>query len=352
MTIFFRPCGDPCLAPTPRSERDDDLRTRLAASLGLDIAVDNSVDYEDWTEPMCLLDAAITRGVEIAILPRAPLAEAISRPDLRIDGQSCPDILLGRQMRMDPLALGSAQLAWPPRNDTLANHYGELAAFHAAAGRKLALADMPGDSDLGCARTLQSHIESRPLGEALGDFAGRRCIVKQVFPGKSLPLIDLDISVTDDAPAREARFLREVGFHFARFEGDRAALLVQDHIHMTHETRFFVIDGQIVCGAACIESHTPLENDDNSLLRPIFETKRNSSELVTDPEAATLLMHAARTMASAMIDECPALRHFVIDLALDENRHPLAVELNPIGNSGLYGISAKRLLDAILALSA
>ena len=348
MTLFFRPCGALTRAPAPRSSRDDALRARISDALGCDITIDPALDYEDWTEPMTLLDAAIARGLDIAVLPRAPLGEAMDAPLHRLPGTPCPDILLGRLGRMDSFHLPGTDLVWPPRDDARANHYGELAAFHAAAGRDLALADMPGDPDLGLARQMIGDIVPLPPGDALTRFAGGSCLVKQVFPGKSLPLFDLDVPAGADATTCERLLLGELGLHFARFEGEKGTLLLQERVEMTHETRFFVVNGEVVCGAACIEDHTPLENTSGEILSPVFETRRNSGAIVTDPAAAEKLLDAARTITTGIVAEDAELTHFVLDLALDPAGQPLAIELNPIGSSGLYGIAAGRLLDAVL----
>lgn len=351
MTVYFRPCGDPCLAPVSRSERDDALRARIAAATGFDIQVSPDVDYEDWTEPMTLLDAAIEKGVEIAILSRGALDAAMDAPVLRIEGTPCPDILIGRQARLDGLHLADAGLSWPPKADSMANHYGELAAFHAAAGRRTVLADMAGDPEMSNTRDMIGKVSSIPLGQALAAHAGGTCFVKQVFPAKELPPLFLEIPQAACAAEAEQAFISAVGFHFARFEGEPGALLVQDIVEMTHETRFFVIDGTVVCGAACIEDHTPLENTDGDRLRPVFEIHRNGGDIVHDQAAAAKLLAAAERVTADILSEQPALQHFVLDLALGADGQPIAIEMNPIGASGLYGISAGRLVGAILAMA-
>ena len=357
MTILFRPYGDIAVAPLPRTDADTALVARIAAALGIAIAQEDEVDYEDWMEPACMLAAALDLGLEIKILPRLPLRQAVSEPLFHIPGQACRDILIGRQHRQDPYEIHHLDLGWPAANSNLANHYGEMASFHRHAGRKLRLADMPGDAEHAAGRrpVFALGATSQSLGAAMRALAPGAVMVKQVYPAKELPLLsyDLDSEITEDDCKR--LFIDAVGFHFARFEGDPSSLLVQEKITMTHETRFFVIDGKVVTGAACIEHHTPQQNPDpDQRLNPIWEIRRNKGEMDTRcitarQTTAELMLAFADRVAQEIAEEAPALRAYTLDVALGADGTPLIIELNPADNAGLYGISAQAYLRAILA---
>ncbi len=243
MTVFFRPCGDITMAPAARCQRDLDLFECIATATGLHIQNDPDVDYEDWMEPACLLEQAIHAGLKISILPALSLREAIANPLVTIEGISCRDMLIGRQLRSDPREMGFFNLGWPAPCDQTANHYAELATFHRHAGRRLALADMPGDPEGRGDRTalFGEGFTSSTLGNAMASLSPGEIIVKQVYPGKSLPLCTYTLDADFTPEQGQSLFLNDVGFHFARFEGDPAALLVQEKITMTHETRFFLL---------------------------------------------------------------------------------------------------------------
>ncbi|MCE6958749.1 ATP-grasp domain-containing protein [Cereibacter sphaeroides] len=351
MTVYFRPCGDLALAPLPRSRADELFLERLSAATGVKIETSDEVDYEDWMEPASMLDAALRAGVEIAVLPRERLPDAIAAPEVLIPGAPCPDMLIGRQISTDPAFFSQARLSWPPRCNDLANRYTMLEAFRNNAGRELRVAMMPGDPNF--AGKPRPVFGKEPgdlsLGEALLAFAGRDCLVKQVYPAKILPLLTITPEADMDEKAAEQLFIDEVGFHFMRFEGDRDALLVQEIVTMTHETRFFVVNGEVVTGAACIEADTPRQHPEvATVLADRFEILRNSGTIVTSPEAAEKLLGFARKVAAEIAAETPDIPHFVLDACLGKDGEPLVIEMNPIAESGLYGIDAGRLFTAIL----
>jgi hypothetical protein len=357
MTVFFRPCGDITKAPTPRSMKDVDLYTYLSEVTELEITIDETVDYEDWMEPACMLFEAIETGLEVLILPRRSLREAVMNPIARIDGRPCRDMLIGRQVETDPMEMQYFDLGWPSANDYLPNHYAELETFQANAGRRLRLADMPGDSSYAGGRTpvFGKGLNATALGDAMAAFAPGSIIIKQVYPGKSMPLVSYDLEPDFKASEGEPLFFDKMGFHFARFEGDPAALLVQEKITMTHETRFFVIDGKVVTGAACIENHTPQQRTQpEDVLPPVWEIERSSGLMDERPymerkRTAVTLWNFAWDIATKIAKEAPELDAYALDLALDANGEPLIIEMNPAASSGIYANNAELLFEAIHA---
>jgi hypothetical protein len=116
---------------------------------------------------------------------------------------------------------------------------------------------------------------------------------------------------------------------------------------MTHETRVFVVGQGVAGAAACIERHTPLVNAHDRQFPDLFEMERNGGREWIDPEASRLLQAFAEIVVAQIAAEAPDLRSYVLDLALDAERRPLMIELNPIGDAGLYGAPAHRLFAAV-----
>jgi len=358
MTVYFRPCGEITAAPAPRSQEDADLYAYLSEKTGLKISYmpEIFVDYEDWMEPICMLEQSLRAGLETVILPRKALMDAVRDPIATIPGNRSRDILIGRLLERDPDAFKHFDFGWPARGEGRVNHYAELETFQRYAGRGLRLADMPGDIELARTRDLvfDGSLVSQPLGEAMAAFAPGSVIVKQVYPAKELPLLTYDLDKDFSPEDASGLFFDRTGFHAMRFEGDPAALLVQEKITMTHETRFFVIGGKVVSGGACIESDTPQVNRDPSeALLPRWETIRNGGETDTRSEGerialAQRLWAFAHAVALDIAGEAPELTAYALDVAIDAEGKPLVIELNPACSSGFYGNNAERLFSAIV----
>lgn len=356
MTVFFRPCGNITKAPTPRGERDEALYEDLMKMTGITIEVDASVDYEDWMEPACMLQEALVNGLETKILPQTNLRRAVMNPIVEVAGKPCRDMLIGRQLKSDQQEMAYFDLGWPAACDLMANHYAELETFHRHAGRKIALADMPGDPNVcGDRKTVfRKGLSSTSLGDAMSSVSPGPVMVKQVYPGKILPILTYELGDDFTPDKGKGLFLDDVGFHFARYEGDPASLLVQEKIVMTHETRFFVIDGKPTSGAACIESNTPQQTPHHDdVLPPIWEIERNSGNMddrrLRDRNLTALHMwNFVHDVCAEIAEEAPELTCYVIDIALGADNMPLVIELNPAASSGIYANNSIKIFEAIM----
>lgn len=352
MAVLFRPCGDLYAAPAPRCMRDQALHAYLSEQLGQEVTHQpgSEVDYEDWTEPAVMLEAALRAGLEVKILPRRPLPEAVNAPELVIEGRPCRDILIGRTLNSDPRNADWLNLGWPSACNDMANHYAETETFHAFAGRRTVLADVPGES----ARLRQPGALARTgsggdVAEAIRGFAGGRCFVKVVWPAKSEAPFRLDVPAGCTAEQAKSLFIAETGYLSAAREGDRDAILVQEHVEMRHETRFFVINAQIVTGSGCIESDTPIQNGEGLRFPCRSEPHRNHGRIGVHPTEASILRAHAERFVAALAEEAPEMAHYVVDCALLPDGAPVVIELNPIGESGLYAASHHDLFAAIVA---
>ena len=350
MPIYFRPYRDICQAPAPRSNRDIAFYETLSLHIRMSVAhdTDTLVDYQGWMEAAHMLHAAIKAGYEIHILPHRPLAEAIVNPTVIIAGTPCPEVLIGRQSKHDQFDLRDFEFAWPLRNDNLANHYAELQAFQENAGRQIVLADVPGEPN---PVTMQAFIHGGPISTSLADafdvLRGQDIVLKQAYPGKAMPLIYIDKDVADPFDAMGV----DTAYHFMRYEGDRASLVVQEEIPMTHETRFFVLNHKVICGAACIETNTPAQNETGEQLPVKFEVVRNAGVFVEDRWIAQRLERFAEMMCAEIADEAPQMLAYTLDVALDAQGLPLIIELNPAAIAGQYALNVDLLFAAIMEVA-
>ena len=366
MTIFFRPCGDLSVAPEPRSDADAAFLSWLSERVGIAIRTSPDVDYEDWMEPARMLEAALILGHEVHVLPRAQLAEAIGAPVAAIPGTPTPHMLIGRRIRSDEVDAMRLDFAWPDPRTNMAAHYGEMDSFRAYAGRRVKVCDMPGEKAPRSAFSSAHSPESGDAAEAMLAHRGGSCFVKQVLPIKSFAnmIIPVPANATRDVCA--SLLADRLGYHAARMEGERDALLVQDLVSMTHETRFFVVGHEIVAAAACIESDTPVPPsdwaraqalsgyttiprpiDDAQILAPRFEVDRNGGTIVSAPEVASEMLFHVDTFVADFAEDQPDMASYVMDVALIEGQ-PKIIELNPISDAGLYGIQALTLMDAMV----
>ena len=221
--------------------------------------------------------------------------------------------------RASPLRLVNGReqcpLVYPhPRVHTLP--YWEDPAFLAAAGRKIGLFDLPD-----AAREVAA-MHAR--GEAAFVKATRpKFFAQLVEPGTGLiaALDSLSYSLCDAADC----------------------LLVQEAVRFEHEYRVFVVAGEAVTGAGCIEDRSPAENRDR------FDTamaSRRSSEHVTAQPGLTAAYQdfAERFVAGRTDLTC------TLDLATVDGRIRV-IEMNPLqlGRVGLFACDVQALADAVLA---
>lgn len=339
MPIFFRPYRSLTSAPVSRGPADLALVARLEQAIGAPIARDPEVDFEDWMEPACVLDALIAEGVAVQILERgcsllAPVV-AFDVPGTPVE----PIVVLGRLSAQDDRDLPSLGAAWPLLDqEDKANRYAETRAFARHAQRRFVLADMPGEPT-GALPFVDAH-------QAMVGFAGARVVVKQTRPAKASPVtpIDLPAGLTDVAASR--LLFDAFEWNLVRFEGLQRALLVQEHVPMAFETRLFVVGGKVVAGAGCVEAHTPLDSAGDAPVSPFVEAQRNQGPVLAQPHTRDLLAAFGQQVAAELAAE--GLTDCTLDVAMG-TQGPLVLECNPCHNAGLYATPVRPLVQAILA---
>lgn len=342
--IRFKFNGDLTRAPAAERPGMSDLVQKVAGLTGADIRRVPETDPEDWAEAACQLVTVLESGAETQILWGGRNGSS-----LMVSGQSCADAIMGALSVQDEL--NTADVAWPRSADALAKRYPEMIAFQKRAGRETLVCDMPGDpSPRSRQKTLAGTKASMSLEAALEKFEGRTVAVKQTIPLKSMSIRFVDVKPGQVAKAADQVF-EEDPYHVMHYEGDKDVLLVQDMIPMTHETRYFVVDGVLVSGAGCVEAHTPLDRDPKNVFgvtHAIFEITRNDGQPVYNRRMAEKLEAFATEAAQEIYEESPDMRFFVLDVAHSKDG-PVIVELNPYQNSGLYANDPDAIFAPVVA---
>jgi hypothetical protein len=206
--------------------------------------------------------------------------------------------------------------------------------FRAVAGRHLHVCDMTTEN----------------VGSALRELhaAGiRDGFVKTRAKGSTLRF------AMGEDPARLLRDMddedRSWGWLIVQNEGAAAALIVQEAFLPTFEYRMMVVGRAVACGAGCIESMTPVDNE-GQRLDDRMETVRSDGVLVRRPDLVARYEDFAIRFADAWADEQGDDTAYSLDLSIDARTGEVVpIELNPMANLGLYANHADLLVEALIA---
>lgn len=135
-----------------------------------------------------------------------------------------------------------------------------------------------------------------------------------------------------------------IGGALVHYEGDDNVFLIAPRTTMEYQYRFFCVDGVPVTGAACIESHTPLDST-NLAFDPVVEQVRGSKDAQRRPDLVEKMHDFAVRVGAELYAE--GMRHFTLDVALGADGEPLVIECNDLPNAGLYACDPQRLLRAL-----
>lgn len=136
--------------------------------------------------------------------------------------------------------------------------------------------------------------------------------------------------------------LEQAGYYWdaVHLDGRGRAYLAQGRVRMGFEYRLFVVDGEIVTGAGCVEEYTPLHApefgrfDDRVRERRGYLGEAATPEVVHKPAIVSDLIEFG-----SRICQNPLMRgrDLVLDVALNlERGTPVLVECNELSNAGLY----------------
>lgn len=112
----------------------------------------------------------------------------------------------------------------------------------------------------------------------------------------------------------------------------RCKLSIQEGLELSHEHRFFVVNGKIVTSSPTRWDLTPIHK-----IEPIDEVLQTSFDNVV-AEVVNSLKNGTSLQG----------RTYVVDVAWDKKyNRVVVVELNPIHNSGLYNCDVKKIIQAV-----
>jgi hypothetical protein len=179
------------------------------------------------------------------------------------------------------------------------------------------------------------------------DHGIKRGIVKTTATKTGIWSIELD---SDPAVVAE-RLMDAMDWTYIRLEELPGAVFAQDELEVQYEYRIFVVDGEVISGAGCIEEFTPLD------CRPrwVFDTRvRRVRGHLNQGEPSPVEYDPVLVGRLLKFGQGVAKEHggtVVIDVALDAVAdEPVVIELNNISNSGLYAsdpwLVAEKLVSA------
>lgn len=134
-----------------------------------------------------------------------------------------------------------------------------------------------------------------------------------------------------------SKFINELGYDFERLTVKKDNLIIQEYVNMRYEYRMIIVNNELVCGAGCIEKFTPLNNEGEAFDIKLQEI-RNISDIEKSKELVDRYILKTKSILKYMKDNNEELKHFTIDLALNEKNEIVLIELNPYVNIGFYAL--------------
>lgn len=329
------------LLPEPdMGEAPADIRDRAEALLSLwrhyvpAHEADGAGDFEDFFEQAARLSAAAeTFGKTDCWLwlgkdPAINLESGHSRSKRELLDSGASDYgILHRWSRYET--------KWQ-RGDDVGDSYISSPTFQRHAGREVVVCGFAPDDPA-----------ALDLRDALVDFATRhrRALIKVGRAKHGFFWVDLPQGLTREGA--EALMWEAMDMAPLNYEGRSSAFLLQAYATMRYEYRFFVVDGEVVTGAGCVEEFTPLNNQARFDNRMREVRLHEPSEVHAQPEVLARYLPFAQQVASEIKAE-GFMDTFSLDVAEDENQRPLVIELNGLPNSGLYASDPRYVTQALL----
>ena len=300
------------------------------------------LDFEDWHEEAAKFVAACDTGLPVfAMGMREGRQRAVAsfNTNLAQPESGVPLLLTGTLLRREPLEEAGFKVAWPDsRRAAASSAYFRNPAFAAHAGRLLELVAVREDSSEG-----SGLIEA--IQRMVAD-CGPDVAVKVVSVDKHAPVAFG--SFPDPSVAAIRSWLYETfEYDLVHVQGRLPEFLVQERLPLSSEYRVVVVDGEPVAGAGCIEWMCPPYNR-GERFHPAVEGIRGGNEVRQDPELVGRYVEAARAAAADMRAHDPLAGDGTYDFAVGPGDNVVLVEVNPLGNFGLYAMDAGAVATAVL----
>lgn len=214
-----------------------------------------------------------------------------------------------------------------------AQDYYRNLAFIDLAGRNIELADSPKDdgqlTDSGL-ETVLSKAESKKF-------------IKFVASPKRLNTFTFDPS--DNVTPNRAIY-NAYGMNLMMHLDIKEAFLVQEHVDMEYECRFFVIGGQVVGGSPCVESYTPMDLNGQDFM-PHEVVRGDGVMVIPDPNELSFLRKYVEYAKTQLTLADSRLDNFTIDVAR-VNGAWVIIELNSFQNAGMFALNTDDLVFRVL----
>lgn len=280
-----------------------------------------NVDFEDYTENAFQLHNAYLAGVEIYVFNRETASFINEKREEYITEDDHKKVFIGTAFKERSLNEDYRSNMFPSSTELrIAERYYLLNTFKKHAGRRIEIGSFADENNY---RTVLSNLPN-------GNYMVKMCAQKY------MPLVKVVVDegkvVFENERAEDA-----LGLAGCHLEGNKHGVIIQDELDMQYEYRFLVKDNNLVSGAGCIESFTPLDRIEEYVFDPQVEKTRNKSEVEINEPVVAKMLDQAMLIVLEIQKESPELTSYVLDLAIDgQTGKPIIVELNPFHNYGLY----------------
>lgn len=331
--------GIPSDTPAPIAQRMDSI-LKDCARLGLEPSPVRGADVEDFWEDAIRASAALRacerNGLTLSLAsetdPPPPLTHRLGPVSVAEEGRHCPDALL----MPEALTKHGGRLmarAWVDTSDE-----------YIRTGKSAAQAYAPGTEV--CPEELFNALlwlHDRGAREAVVKLGIRKAGVSRI--PLSPKLDEVRAAVTDDDV---------LCWNATPDAAPPSGFLVQEWVPMTHEYRFFAVDGVLVTGAGCVEEFTPLDHHrvDGRFDAAMREWRGNGinggspSPVMRMPQRVSRYAEFLAPIAEGLPH---GQRTVVIDVATRaQSGDPLIVEFNSLPNAGLYATDADVLFENLV----
>lgn len=239
-----------------------------------------------------------------------------------------------------PLSRFSTLKLLENKQEILADNYCKLESFKKFARREIHVCGF-GEPEEG---EPPLKLEFREAIELLKQKGLTGAVVKPTR-FKTMPLLRIENFEEETLKNTE----HEIYDHRMSVAGLNDTLIVQERVSMTHEYRLFVVNGQLVSGAGCIERFTPLDNE-GSDFDSRTEKHRGDGIVVASPQLVARYKEFGQLAANEFLLE--NLKTYVLDVAINQATDEcLVIELNGLLNSGLYASNPDAVAKALVEIS-
>lgn len=143
----------------------------------------------------------------------------------------------------------------------------------------------------------------------------------------------------------------EVELQIAGAAEKNGMLLLQIMLDPLYEYRIFVVGGEVVTGAGCLDGFTPVDHiTDHPFDLRMEKYRGDGSSLVEMRELTAGYLDFAREFAGLWASKVSSETSYALDMCWDgQTREIVPMDLLPLANSGLYASSTQRLAKAFCA---